>query len=340
METDYVAQWLKVPVAFCLTLSTPYIIRIAISSCAGLMKILSRRNNHAAAQDEETQRPNATVLPKDAKTGRQMARSIYQIFRQQESRLELRHQFFYFFVLGTLCFVFLSQLIVSSILADKVATGPVGLLKNDKNDDCGLWEYDNMKWGEDNAAMADSLMASREIRAATYAQECYRWGKVNGTEEQNGKEKEGKEKEEEDKRSKVKRGKAMKCDFFYTPDLEFYRARAPCPFSKSAVCHTGGIHKLPAVTFDTKNLDSSLLGINSNPTYKFRRTSTCVPLSAESPYVKHFTNSPTDHGFVYFYGGFNDVRNDCPSNPKKIRNWTMRLVGHPFDWLAPVYRLK
>ena len=330
------AQWLKVPVAFCLTLSTPYIIRIAISSCAGLRKILFRRNNHAAAQDEEIQRPTATVLPKDAKTGRQMARSIYQIFRQQQSRLELRHQFFYFFVLGTLCFAFLSQLIVSSILAEKVATGPVGLLKSEK---CGLFEFDNMKWGEDNAGVVDSLMASRESRAATYAQECYRWGKEKGKKEQNGEGK--KEKEEgEDKRNKVKRGKAMKCDFFYTPDLEFYRNRTPCPFNKSAICHTGGIHKLPAVTFDTEHLDSSLLGINANPTYKFRRTSTCVPLNAEPPYVKHFANSPTDHGYVYFYGGFNEVRNDCPSNPKKIRDWTMRIVGHPFDWLTPVYRLK
>jgi hypothetical protein len=212
-------------------------------------------------------------------------------------------------------------------LTDRVATNPVGLLASEK---CGLYEYDNKKHGEDNASLMDSLMVERENRAAFYAQQCYQ--RLNHTD--------GNDRCMHDRSGNGKRGKAMNCDFFYTSALEYHVDRSPCPFERGGVCYNGALPGSPAVTFDTGILDSSLLGINANPTYKFQRTTTCAPLNAGSPYVKHFNNSPEDHGYLYEYGGFNNVRNECPSNPVKIRDYTMRIVGHPFEWLAPVYRLK
>jgi len=285
-----------------------------VSSYLGFAKLLSSKTNRPAlAQDEEIQRSPSTRLEilNDARTGRQIVRGLYVAFRQKESALEIRHQFFYFFVVGTLCFAFFSQIIASSILTDKMMTNRVGLLSSKT---CGLYEYDNEKWGEEEASRVDSLMVKRENRAAVYAQECYDWGNE-------------------------KKGKAMTCDFFYNSTLKYSVTKSSCPFFETEICHNSALPGT-AITFDTGYLDSSLLGINANPTYNFRRTTTCAPLNADSPYVQHFSNSPADHGFLYQYGGFYNVRDGCSSIPRMITDYTMRIVGHPFDWLAPVYRMK
>ncbi|CAN9365240.1 unnamed protein product [Alternaria sp. RS040] len=250
-------------------------------------------------------------LINDAKTGRQMLRRFYDAFRQKESKLEIRHQFLYFFVLSTLCFAFFSQITASSILTDKMMTNRMGLLASET---CGLYEYDNERWGEEQASRVDSLMAKRENRAAIYAQECYDWGND-------------------------KKGKAMTCDFFYNSTLRYNVSPSSCPFYDNEICHAGA---LPggAVTFDTGYLDSSLLGINANPTYNFRRTTTCAPLSDQPPYVQHFYNSPVDRGYLYQYGKLYNVDDKCEGTPELLTKHTMRIVGHPFEWLAPVYRLK
>ena len=129
LQSDNQAQWLKVAVAICLTLSTPYIFRIFVSSFLGFARwISSGRETSNPPRDEEVQPLTPTRLMNDAKTGRQMLRRFYDAFRQKESKLEIRHQFFYFFVLSTLCFAFFSQIIASSILTDKMTTNRMGLL--------------------------------------------------------------------------------------------------------------------------------------------------------------------------------------------------------------------
>jgi hypothetical protein len=149
-------------VAVCLTLSTPYVFRIIVSSYSGLAKWVSS-NKRVATTDEETQRLTTTTVMANAKSGRHMLHGFYDLFRQKESRIEIRHQFFCFFILYTICFVFFSQVIASSILTDKTVTDPVGLLASNT---CGLYEYDNEKFGEEEASRIDNRMVKREGKAA------------------------------------------------------------------------------------------------------------------------------------------------------------------------------
>jgi hypothetical protein len=131
----------------------------------------------------------------------------------------------------------------------------------------------------------------------------------------------------------------MTCDFFYNSTLAYTVKQSSCPVDTKEICAERA-QPDSAVTFDTDYLDSSLLGINANPTYKFRRNATCAPLSADPPYVQHFSNSPVDHGYLYEYGKLYDISSNCVSTPQPISDYTMRIVGHPFEWQAPVYRLK
>ena len=131
----------------------------------------------------------------------------------------------------------------------------------------------------------------------------------------------------------------MTCDFFYNSTLRYNVSPSSCPFDDNEICRFGALPG-KAVTFDTGYLDSSLLGINANPTYTFRRTTTCAPLSDQPPYVQHFYNSPVDRGYLYQYGKLYNVDDKCEGTPELLTDYTMRIVGHPFEWLAPVYRLK
>lgn len=283
-----------------------------ISTYLGLHKWLFPREIRSdELEDEETHQLTSSEVVGTARSGRQILRNVFDSVHQKELELKARHRFFLFFVIFTIFFVFYAQIIASAILTDKMVTDRVGLLASKE---CGLYEYDNERWGEEEAARADILMVERERRAAAYAQECYDYG-TN------------------------KKGKAMTCDFFYNSTIGFDIKEATCPFDKKEVCFDRS-QPGSAVTFDTGFKDSSLLGINANPTHLFRRTSTCAALSSEPPYVEHFSNSATDHGYLYEYGSmYNTSDTKCESPPQATTDYTMRIVGHPFDWQAPVYRL-
>lgn len=219
------------------------------------------------------------------------------------------------FLASTFIFFLYAQVLVGYILPDLVATSHVGLLRSDT---CGLYEYDNEKAGEEEALRADMWMVERERRAGFYAQDCY------GSNPNHD-------------------GNAMRCDFFYNSTIRFEVKQDKCPFENTTVC-TNGFQAGAAVTFDTGLLDSDVLGINANPTHKFRRITTCAPLSVERPYVQHFKNRERDEsGYLYFYGSLYNT-SDCSKEvhppPSLISDYTMRLAGHPFDWQAPVYKLK
>ena len=52
------------------------------------------------------------------------------------------------------------------------------------------------------------------------------------------------------------------------------------------------------------------------------------------------TYSPVDRGYLYQYGKLYNVDDKCEGTPELLTDYTMRIVGHPFEWLAPAYRLK
>lgn len=83
-----------------------------------------------------------------------------------------------------------------------------------------------------------------------------------------------------------------------------------------------------AVSFDTGYIDASVIGINLPYTHKFRRTTTCSPLNMSESYVRGSSASTNDTAYYYYYG------------PKHNTNYTFNTSGQPFEWLVPVYSVK
>jgi hypothetical protein len=229
---------------------------------------------------------------------------------------EARHRFFWAFVLASLLLLLaMYQSFVGVVSDDNVARSRSALLKSDK---CGLYEYDNEKAGEENAVRADMLMVERERRAAAYAQDCYHYDAKNNV-------------------------KATNCNFFYNSTIGYRVQVDKCPFDRADIC-VDGYQPGSAITFDTNWVDSGILGINEESMHKFRRNTTCAPLSADRPFVQHFTNSGTgESGYKYFYGSLYDTINcseEVHAPPPVLSEYTMRITGHPFEWQAPVYKVK
>lgn len=215
--------------------------------------------------------------------------------------------------LGIVFVLLLSFVIQVCIIGYLVSEKSIGLDRAGLLDSntCGLYEYDYRKGGEEDAARASILNSEKERRAAEYAQDCYG---ADGA-------------------------RAMLCDFFYNSDIQYTRIEDACPFVDSRVC-ADGYQEGSAVTFDTGLVDAAALGINYSPTHKFRRITTCAPLNVNPPFVRHFNNGGTDHGYVYNFGSLWNTDDCIHQAPKRLNEYTMRITGHPFDWDVPAYRVK
>lgn len=305
------AQWFKVAIALSLTLATPYILEIVLST------FWAYHPTHArVSPDHDATRRHVTPgMVGTARGGREALAYFISGAFGKESSWGNRHRAFWFFAISSVFFVFYAQIIVGLVLTDVVVTSTSGLLKSEI---CGLYEYDNERGGEEDASRADMLMVGRERRASAYAQDCY-----------------GPDSE--------RSGYTMKCSFFYNSTIGYQTLPDKCPFRQTEVC-AEGYQSGSAITFDTGLVDSSILGINYKSTHRFRRTTTCAPLSAERPYVQHFSNrGSNESGYKYFYGSLYDTRN-CSQGahtiPPVLTDYTMRLVGHPFTWQAPIYKVE
>ncbi|KAG7006622.1 hypothetical protein G7Y79_00013g033940 [Physcia stellaris] len=121
--------------------------------------------------------------------------------------------------------------------------------------------------------------------------------------------------------------RTLSCGYFYSQSIKFVTKRHQiCPFASPDLC-PGGLYS--AVTFDTGQVDASILGINSPDSHKFRRTTTCSPLNMSDKYVKNSSEAHNDAKFYYYYGqkGF----------AGSITNYTYNTSGNRLDWLVPVY---
>lgn len=115
------------------------------------------------------------------------------------------------------------------------------------------------------------------------------------------------------------------CRLFFNQSIAFdTKINQPCPFPSSELCLDG---PLSAVTFDTGLVDASVIGINAAVTYKFRRTTSCSPLNRSEPYTR--SRDDINHtNYQYYYG------------PKDNIEHTFDTLGHPCNWLVPVYSVK
>ncbi|KAL8779819.1 MAG: hypothetical protein Q9194_001244 [Teloschistes cf. exilis] len=113
------------------------------------------------------------------------------------------------------------------------------------------------------------------------------------------------------------------CNMFYNQSIGYKTLTDQrCPFASSDMCSQG---LYSAVTFDTSLVDASVIGINALSTHKFRRKTTCSPLNMSEPYVQSVPSSTNDT-YRYRYG-----------SKKDSTAYTFETSGRPFQWLAPVY---
>jgi hypothetical protein len=176
-----------------------------------------------------------------------------------------------------------------------VATNKAALWASEQ---CGPYAFDSIGAGDDIAARADVYDREKETRAGAYAKNCYPTASASI--------------------------RPLHCNFFYNQSIPFvttYTYR--CPFPKQDICVRGA----QAVTFDTGLVNANSIGINDKYGYRFRRTTTCVPLSTEAPYVRNETADGIP-AFSYRYG-------------ERIgREDTFHSTGDPFNWLAPTYDVR
>lgn len=308
------AQWFKVGIAVSLTLASPYLLRIILSTILCYKYYLYPARISHYRDHESAQHLLSTDTVSTATGGRDSPKHWISALLAQDSCWETRHRFCGSFFFASFLFVFY-QSIVGIVLTDDVARSRSALLKSDI---CGLYEYDSQKSGEEEAVKADVLMVGRERRAAAYAQECYN----------------------HDPNTDVK---ATRCNFFYNSTIGYQVLQDKCPFHRTDIC-VDGYQPGSAITFDTDWVNSGILGINEESMHKFRRKTTCAPLSADRPFVQHFTNSGTgESGYQYFYGSLYDTTNcsnEVHAPPPVLSKYTMRMTGHPFEWQAPVYKVK
>lgn len=160
---------------------------------------------------------------------------------------------------------------------------------------CGLWLFEGEKRSE-AATRARMLDLQKEERAAHFAEDCYRQSASPGS----------------------------RCKLLYRPTLPVSPPiyTNDCPFA-SEICRFN-----QTVTFKTPLLDAKELGINSDLTPKFRRTTACTPLSMKYPYIQHTTTNGTTT-YTYHYGQKNES--------DKTLDYTYRTVGDPWEKLAPIY---
>ncbi|KAL9586411.1 MAG: hypothetical protein Q9212_000925 [Teloschistes hypoglaucus] len=115
------------------------------------------------------------------------------------------------------------------------------------------------------------------------------------------------------------------CNMFYNQSIAYKTLTDQrCPFASSDMCSQG---LYSAITFDTGLVDASIIGINARATHKFRRKTTCSPLNMSEPYVQSVPSSTNDT-YRYHYG-----------SKKDSTAYTFETSGRPFQWLAPVYSL-
>ena len=161
---------------------------------------------------------------------------------------------------------------------------------------CGVWKFNNSAAGFDAATGHDIYDRQKEARAPEYAHNCY--GSADLL-------------------------KSGRCNLFYQPTIKYNREpRWGCPFTVREICVQGQ----QPLNFYTDLIDRNDIGINSKHLFKFRRNSTCTPLTWEDSYVR---NKTAVNGETTYYYEFGSTGHNY--------NYTYSTTGNPHDWHAPSY---
>ena len=303
-------------VAVCLTLTSPYLFKISKSFLGWLIRVLRSLKTEwtnielhdpssSSGSSVETQRllgqpPTirrdesfANILS-DSESSRDAVWKIARYIIRRGASIQASRTTFGI-MLATLLFSLFVAQTVAGILSAKIASNKSALSSSTH---CGIWQFDDNA-GEEAAYRDDLYNYGKEARASQYARNCYNSPDPTDT---------------------------LSCAFFYNQSIAFTtKSRQRCPFTAD-LCH-GGLYS--AVTFDTGLVDSSVIGINSQVTHKFRRKTSCSPLNMNESYVRgEFSADLNTTVYKYYYG------------PKENIDYTFKTTGDPFEWLVPVYSVK
>lgn len=312
LESDYLATWFKIAVTASLLLSSAYLWEILKSLFLQIYYFLNHRHswfNHGSTVDDPDPESQPLIARqiRRAGSGRGLLKESYNSIFKGGSRFYGSHAIAISIILFVIFVAFVGE-VVADVFSEKIATDKAALLASDH---CGLFEFDDTKAGDEDAARADVYLYGREKRAGEYAQSCYGPGEIP---------------------------ELMRCNSFYNSSITFDRPKHEqiCPFKDPTIC-AGGYSPGSGVTFDTGIVDASILGINFEPSHKFRRKTTCAPLNMDNPHVKRWQNRQTNTtGYHYYYGGIYDQYN----HSRLITPYTLSTSGNPFHWLAPGYWIK
>jgi hypothetical protein len=182
---------------------------------------------------------------------------------------------------------------IGSLFSTGIANNKTALWDSEH---CGVWKFNSSAAGFDAATRHDIYDRQKEARAGEYAHNCY--GSADLL-------------------------KSGRCSLFYQPTIKYNREpRWDCPFTAREICVQGQ----QPLHFYTDLIDPNDIGINSKHLFKFRRNSTCTPLTWEDSYIR---NKTAKNGETTYYYEFGSTGHNY--------NYTYSTTGNPHDWHAPSY---
>lgn len=182
-------------------------------------------------------------------------------------------------------------------IASAIKGDPIG--SSSSSTACGPYSLRNDTSDVERIA-DDMLQGEKESRAGDYAKDCYTDHVVTDVE---------------------------RCNFFYNQSIGYSMETVPCPFADISYCR----ESYNAVRFYTPLVDSEIIGLNADIRPKFRRSTTCVPLSMRPEFVDPYWYN--DQLQVdYYWGPINRLDEFTP--------YTFRQFGEPFKWGITAYALK
>lgn len=309
LVTEHVASILTTSLGVVLALSGPYLFTIGLFFIINVARLIGRARRPGSQADQDPERQSLQPLrqnrqvqklsvldfleeAKDIGGNRKYVRNL-----AKQSRQTGGCQVVLLVIVAVALATMWVLRVIGGVFAAEVMTDGVALWLSKR---CGVWEFDSDNSGDSAATRHDVFDREKELRAGDYAKSCY---------------------------DTTNMLQSMSCNFFYQPNISFSSSYSlECPFETPNLCIKGA----PAVTFDTGLVAANRIGINARAkeTYKFRRISTCAPLSIDYPYVQSRDSNGTT-AFDYYYGQISDG--------DYSRESTFSSVGSPFDVQMPAY---
>lgn len=190
--------------------------------------------------------------------------------------------------------------IISGAFLTKFPAGEAALSGSNT---CGVWGLrDNAKPSAQDADA--SVQGQRESRASQYARDCY------------------------GPRSTISINQCLAFKERRIPQTNIQTGQQ-CPFINETYCPGTGY---TAVKFETEYVDATVIGVNTNPPPKFKRTAMCVPLDLKAGFAEDLGEGRRKGEWGYRLGH--------KSSDEYKSNYTFEQFGDPFSYDVRSYTMR